>query len=327
MHIRLQNQVHQRPRFGYVGIRAADHVSDYSILALHRSLTHSGVQRFRPPSALETMIGKALSRVGLRRNLWRRTSRILIVALMGEQEYRLFPYGCYGECVFYCYDCWPNRYGWWEQLFVRYRTRTAFFSARQAAVEFARRCPWMSSLWLPEATDPTEYAPGVMLKDRNIHVLELGRRHELVHQQLEPYLRHKQYVHLYEPVKGQLVFPTQDALKRGLSDSMISVCFPCSMTHTERSGNAETATHRFFESMASKCLVVGHCPKELEDIFGYNPVVEVSAPNCVEEVQNIIEHIDEFQDLVDRNYSVLLDRGTWGARVANMLDILDRAYT
>jgi len=245
---------------------------------------------------------------------------------MGDQEYRFFPYGCLFECVFYCYDCWPNRYDWWENFFSRYRTRTAFFSAKSAASEFSRRRPDMNSFWLPEATDPNEYSPGSNLSERAIHVLELGRRHERIHEQLRPYLKSRSYRHLYEPEKGTLIFPTKRDLVRGLSEAMISICFPSSMTHPERSGDTETVTHRFFESIASRCLIVGHCPGELIELFGYNPGVELSSETCVNEIQELIDGIDKYQPLVDKNYSVLMEKGTWDARARSMLQALDRLY-
>ena len=253
-------------------------------------------------------LGKPPSRLRLRRHYWSWKDKILVVALMGEQEYRFFPYGCCFECVFYCYDCWPSRYDWWQSFFTRYRTRMAFFSAKSAAREFERRCPEMASLWLPEATEPEEYLIGRKLSERTIHVLELGRRYERVHLQIQPSLKSRAYQHLYERAKGKLIFPTKSDLVKGLSESMISLCFPCSMTHPERSGSTETVTHRFFESIASRCLIVGHCPDELIEIFGYNPGVELHPETCVEDIQQIIDNIHQYQDLVDRNYSVLIQR-------------------
>jgi hypothetical protein len=132
---------------------------------------------------------------------------------------------------------------------------------------------------------------------------------------------------LYEPEKGILVFPTKSALVKGLSEAMISVCYPSSVTHPERSGASETVTHRFFESIASRCLIVGHCPNELIELFGYNPGVELKPETCVNEIQQIIDNIDQFQPLVDRNYSALMERGTWDARAASMLQTLEKIYS
>ena len=67
-------------------------------------------------------------------------------------------------------------------------------------------------------------------------------------------------------------------LVAGLANSRVSICFPQSITNPERCGKVETVTLRYFESMASKCLIVGKCPLELRDLFGYNPVIEVDDP-------------------------------------------------
>ena len=322
-----QSSVGLRKKFGYVPFGAFAHVADYSIQSLQKALALQGVQSMPPPSALAVTFGKGLAKIGLRRHFWSRKDKILLIAVMGDQEYRFFPYGCWFKSVFYCYDCWPSQYDWWEDFFTRYRTQTAFFSARSAAAEFARRRPAMHSFWLPEATDPSDYNPGNKLSERHIHVLELGRRYECIHEQLQPYLESRSYRHLYEPAKGTLIFSTKADLVRGLSEAMISICFPSSMTHPERSGDTETVTHRFFESIASRCLIVGHCPSELIELFGYNPVVQLKTEACVIEIQEILDNIDEYQPLVDRNYSVLLEKGTWEARATNMLQTLDTLYT
>ena len=83
---------------------------------------------------------------------------------------------------------------------------------------------------------------------------------------------------LARPVADALAAPPPLGLRMplaaGFGDAKVSVCFPSSTTHPQRSGSVETATHRYFESFASRCIVVGRAPAELVDLFGYNPVVE-----------------------------------------------------
>ena len=84
----------------------------------------------------------------------------------------------------------------------------------------------------------------------------------------------------------------------------------------------ETVTHRYFESMASKCLIVGHAPKELTDLFGYNPVIEVQWGSEFGQIEQLLNNLGSFEDLVERNYLRLLEVGTWTSRVAKILDTL-----
>jgi hypothetical protein len=123
-------------------------------------------------------------------------------------------------------------------------------------------------------------------------------------------------VHLYERAKGCIVFPAKQEMIDGLANTRISVCFPSSMTHPKRSGVVETLTYRYLESMASKCLVVGKCPKELVELFGYNPVIELENPS---QIMEILNQIQDYQCLVERNYHRLLEVGTARIRVQQLL--------
>jgi len=116
-------------------------------------------------------------------------------------------------------------------------------------------------------------------------------------------------------VPGERIFASRRALSDGLASSRISVCFPRSFTHSESTGGVETVTHRYFESIASGCLLLGHCPDELLDLFGYNPVVEVETGDEFGQIERILADLQPFQEQVDANYRRLLEVGTWRQRV------------
>jgi hypothetical protein len=124
--------------------------------------------------------------------------------------------------------------------------------------------------------------------------------------------------HEFEHVPGQKIFHTREDLANGLGDSMISVCFPASVTHPEVSKGLETATHRYFESIASKCVLLGHAPQELVDLFGFNPVVPVE-PAIPDQLENLLSNISQYQESVERNYERLLEVGTWDVRAKSII--------
>ena len=227
-----------------------------------------------------------------------------------------FPTSLWTRFIPYFHDCWESAFSRWESFFKRNRTELAFLTARDAAEHFQRRFPSRRFVWLPESVDPAAHQSDVPLVDRSIDVLELGRKHDAFHDRLTPILLDAHMSHLYEKVKGEIIFPTHSDLVSGLANSRVSICFPQSITNPERSGKVETATLRYFESMASKCLLLGKCPLELQDLFGYNPVVEVGDPT---EVVDIIRGIADYQLLVDRNYQRLLEVGTHSARVDSLV--------
>jgi len=83
-------------------------------------------------------------------------------------------------------------------------------------------------------------------------------------------------------------------------------------------------THRYFESIASKCLILGHAPKELIDLFGYNPVIEVAWGSEFEQIRSLLNNIATYQEFVERNYERLLEVGTWESRIAMILSEVRR---
>lgn len=234
---------------------------------------------------------------------------------------RLFPICYSNEIIPYCYDCWPNTWDDWQSFFVKNKIKIAFFSSKQACEYFTASNPKMVCQWVPEATDPTIYASNKLLKDREIDVLEMGRKYPTYHDSIL-LLNFHGYTHLYEKNVGEIIFPTKDLLVAGLENSKISVCFPASITHPAKSSGLETVTHRYFESMASKCLMLGHCPNELLDLFGYNPVVEANLEDPLNQIIEIVKNIEKYQEFVDRNYSRLLEVGTLSIRAKAIIDLL-----
>ena len=271
-------------------------------------------------------ISKVFSKLGLMRNLFRSSIGPVFVSFMGFSESRTFPFAYWNEIVPYCFDCWPAGYERWAAFFERHRVRLAFFSARQSAEYFAERLPKMKAVWLPEATDPLEYDASVPWMERTIDVLELGRKNDAFHDRIEKHLAEAGRAHLFERVKGQIIFPDRAGLVQGMANSKISICFPCSLTHPERSGSVETVTHRYFESIASKCLVLGHAPQELIDLFGYNPIIEVQGGAEFGQIEYLLSNYANFQDLIEQNYRHLLQVGTWNTRVNKLLSVVNDFY-
>jgi len=205
--------------------------------------------------------------------------------------------------VVFAFDCWPADYDRWEAFFRRVRVRLAFLSARQSAQELARRLPETTVRWLPEATDPDAYRPDELLRQRPIDVLELGRRYEPYHRVVvEPFTSGGTLTHVLAVAGGARV-PDEAETDRWARAEQGVDRFPASRTHPGSAGGVETATHRYFESIASKCLLVGQAPQELVDLFGYSPVVEVSWDAPSRQLRDILANVDHYQDFVDKNYA------------------------
>jgi hypothetical protein len=61
---------------------------------------------------------------------------------------------------------------------------------------------------------------------------------------------------------------------------------------------------------------------ELIEIIGYNPVIDVNWNNVEKQIIDILNHIDNYQEFVDKNYQTALKYASWDNRVDNIKEIL-----
>ena len=291
--------------------------------AFNRSLERAGVRPIRhQPFARLTTMGMYFDHRHMLRNFLQLPERAYIVALEWHYEERLFPICFFGEIVPLCFDCWPKDYELIADMFRRHRFRIAFFTARQSCEYFKLNLPGVSCHWLPEAADPDEYRFQRPLCDRTIDVLELGRKSEPYSLAIQKPLVRAGYVHRFRADGQRRIFPTKSELMEAWSKTKISICFPKTMTDPVKAGGVETVTFRYFESIASCCLIVGHCPAELEDLFGYNPVIEADLQDPAGQLFDLLQNIDSYQGFVDKNRQRMLEVGSWDVRVETMLSTL-----
>lgn len=231
-----------------------------------------------------------------------------------------FPYYATHEIIPFIWDCWPCYYDKMEKWLRKHKVRTAIFTSFIEMEEMRRRIPEIHFVHCPEAVDTSLYKAGKDLKDRSIDLLEFGRSNRLVFsgERLEG------INHVCTNVGDKFVY-TNDQLYAAMGDAKMTICLPKSMTHPQIAEGVETLTQRYWEAMLSRMVIVGHCPKELEDLLGYNPVVEaplnfpingIADENDNENlILDILEHIDDYQELVDKNRVVALNMGDWSLRI------------
>jgi hypothetical protein len=274
---------------------------------------------------MRKQLDRMVKHSGLVRNLSYGRSAY-IVPVLRRSEGDVFPICYFNEIIPWSFDCWPYEYDQWEAFYRRIRVRLAFISARDSVAEMQRRLPEATFVWSPEAVDPTKYRPGRPLTERGTTLLELGRKYVAFHEVARPVMESLSVKHLYEPAPGVKIFgPSEEELAEGMGDAMISVCYPASITHPEWAQGLETVTYRYFQSIASKCVLVGHAPQELVDLFGYNPVIQAESAQLEPQLHELVRNIGDYQKMVDRNYERLLEVGTWDVRAKAMVEAIDRA--
>lgn len=269
-----------------------------------------------------------ISKLGLviSSNLFKSPKKALLVLSAGYPSSFSFPFNYQYEIIPFIWDCWPK---YWDRLFKfikRNDVKILFVTSSQVKNMIHEQYPNINVFWIPEGINTKKYNKGSLLINREIDLLELGRVMPQFHQKIIqnelPHLKK----HLYGN-GNQLLFPDFESLVNGLSQSKLTVCYPRCNTHPEMAGNIETLTQRYWECMLSRTLIVGKAPKELTELIGYNPVVEINVENADDQIDEILEHIASYQDFVDKNYLVAMDRGDWKNRIAEIeVNLLDNGY-
>ena len=228
------------------------------------------------------------------------------------------PFGDYGLALSgnrsaFLFDAWPDRHDLIVAFAEEYKINHLFVSASQAADALRARLPKTHVHWIPEGINPDEYHFDPP-EEKSIDVLALGRKYDAYHQAIVGHCEERQRQYRYEKVKGQLVFDSRSEFIDGLARSKIVVCVPSSVTHPERSGAIETMTIRYLQAMASKCLVLGHMPAEMGELFDDQPVIEIDMQQPTLQLDSILDHFADYLPLIERNYQAVRQHHSWSHR-------------
>ena len=233
------------------------------------------------------------------------------------------------EVVPMFWDCWPRYFEKTREWLKRHKVRTAIFSSRQTAERMREALSGVNIIWCPEAVDDSVYDKGLLLKERGIDLLEFGRSNERIinaRQLEETRVNDKSVLHVCTKQNGKFIY-TNEQLYRAMGDAKVTIALPRSMTQPEIAGDIETLTQRYWECMFSRMVMVGHAPQELIDFIGYNPVIELSTDIPAEDlIRDVLEHIEDYQDLVDRNLETAQRLGSWNERMKWLMAKLEKDY-
>lgn len=232
-------------------------------------------------------------------------------------RFDIFPdYLCY-EIIPVIWDCWPKHFDAMANWFKKHKVRTAIFTSSQTADRMRKVYPNMNILTITEGIETNLYYQGKELKDRSIDYLEYGRCSNAIDSST---FDKKISVLSSRNEFGKL--KNREQLISALSDSKITIALPRSINQPEIAEGVETLTQRYWECMLSRIVMVGKAPKELVDLIGYNPVIDMDFSDPNSQILEIIDHIEDFQELVDKNRKTALEKGDWSLRVSIIKDYL-----
>lgn len=204
----------------------------------------------------------------------------------------------------FIWDCWPCYYDKVEQWLKKHKVKTAIFTSSQEMADIKQRIPELHVIHCPEGVKTSDYMEGKELKNRNIDILEFGRSNNFI--SLNP-------ISLNTVRTAEMTpRPSEQELKELMANAKITICFPRSITHPKEAEGIETLTQRYWEAMLSRMVIIGHCPKELEELIGYNPVIECDYSNNIQiKINDILSNIETYQLLVNKNREYALKYGDW----------------
>lgn len=224
-----------------------------------------------------------------------------------------FPdYLCH-EVVPMFWDCWPRYFGKVSGWLKKHRVKTAFFTSSQTAEKMKELCPELHVYYLPEAIETNLYKAGKNLNDRKYDYLEFGRCCNYVDTSSLP-----EGVRVLSSRNEKGALATRGMLIDALADTKITICLPRSVNQPDIAEGIETLTQRYWECMLSRVVIIGKAPQELVDLIGYNPVVDLDKEHFAEQVVDILGHLEDYQELVDKNREMALKHGDWKLRVEEM---------
>jgi hypothetical protein len=242
-------------------------------------------------------------------------SKHLFTVMMGLDIYKYRSFGFltkHNKSIFMI-DAWEHDHEKIVDFVNTFKIDNIFISSLQATNMLGLLIRETKINWIPEGINPEEYKY-LSYNEKNIDVLAFGRKYDLYHDQIVGYLQENEKIYLYEKVKGEIIFPTRIEFINGLAHSKVSICVTANITHPLRSGNIETMNIRYLQSIVSKCLLVGHAPKEMIQLFGYNPVIEIDMENPVEQLDEILKNYSDYIPLIEKNYQIVLKYHTWKDR-------------
>lgn len=250
--------------------------------------------------------------------LWQNRQEARLKFLSGYKLFfQAYPDYIDHEIIPLFWDCWPECQERVKRFLRRNNVRIAIFTSSQVAKMMQDEFPQMQILSITEGIDTEAYSEGKALSERNVDVIEFGRRTNVIGtMKLPSHVRH-----LYSK-NGEKLFASNSDFYHALADSKLTLAFPRSITHPEMTGSIETLTQRYWENMLCRIIMVGKAPQELVDLIGYNPVIDMDTSSPSEQIVGILEDVSSYQALVDKNRETALKQGPWTLRIAEIRKFL-----
>lgn len=223
----------------------------------------------------------------------------------------------YHSCLFheiipFLWDCWPKSDNRLVKWLIKHKVKTCIVTSSEAACRLRERIPNLNVLVVTEGINTVIYNEGKKLIDRDYDVYYYGRQKRIAYD----VNNHKTLNVIYDGNNDEFFYRLQN--------SKVTVAVPrCDVVpQYEHTGGQETLTQRYWECMLSRMVMVGRAPKELIELIGYDPVIPIDYENYSGQIKNIVAHIEDYQELVDKNRETALRMASWEIRIKQVMEWL-----
>ena len=212
------------------------------------------------------------------------------------------------EIIPLIWDCWPNCDDALVKWFKKHEVRTCVFTCAESFERIKKRIPSLNMLLITEGIEVEKYPEGLSLCEREIPFFLYGRSPRI----------------LWKYVKelNGIVGGNDNEFHYRLQHAKVTLALPQCDVYPERTDGQETLTQRFWEGMLSRMVMVGRAPRELTDLIGYNPVIDIDYDHFADQIRDIVAHIEDYQAMVDHNREVALRMAPWEIRMKQVMEWL-----
>lgn len=209
------------------------------------------------------------------------------------------------EIIPFLWDCWEQYDNFLLAWIKKHNIKTCIFTSRISQERICMKMPELKTFFVPEGIDVNGYLDGSQLKDRVVDYYHYGR------------IPQKVAGITLEGIK-ELADGNDMVFFWALKNSKVTIAVPrCDVVPCH-----ETLTQRYWECMLSRMVMVGRSPKELIDLIGYDPVIPIDYEHYAEQIKDIVSHIEDYQELVDKNREVALRMAPWEIRMKQVMEWL-----
>lgn len=210
------------------------------------------------------------------------------------------------EIIPFFWDCWEDTDDKVCKWINKHKIKTCIFTSSISRDRIVKRLPYLQTFVVTEGIDVENYPEGRNLIDRNIDYYSFGR--------IPKEIRNLSFDGINAVFNG-----SDEDFKSNIKNAKITIAVPrCDVVPFCH----ETLTQRYWECMLSRMIMVGRAPKELIDLIGYNPVIDIDYDNYENQLRVILSHISDYQSLVDKNRETALRMAPWEIRMKQVMEWL-----